>query len=158
MVFLSAPCDSGEAGGSLTSGPKVTLHFRCEVSYCSERHAGPGARRFAPWRTRLLLTACLHLRYHGSSPTTGSGRDWASKVDPRFVIAARSLEVDGPGSKRTLADVASVDAAGGGLPSGATLGSGAFGKVGTYLYNGAAVAVKELKVGVDEDSIGTGFP
>ena len=44
--------------------------------------------------------------------------------------------------------------AGGGGGAGAALGSGAFGKVGTYRYHGAAVAVKELKTGADKASIG----
>ena len=63
------------------------------------------------------------------------------------LIAAGSLDVvDGTG--RTLA--AEASSSGG----GAALGSGVFGKVGTYRYNGAAVAVKELKAGADEESIG----
>ena len=37
---------------------------------------------------------------------------------------------------------------------GTPLGSGAFGKVDTYRYHGAALAVKELKAGADEESIG----
>ena len=66
------------------------------------------------------------------------------------LIAAASLDtVDGSG--RTLATEAS---SGGGVDGGAALGSGAFGKVGTYRYHGATVAVKELKAGADEESIG----
>ena len=42
---------------------------------------------------------------------------------------------------------------GGGF-GGTTLGSGAFGQVGTYRYHGATVAVKELKAGADVESIG----
>ena len=55
------------------------------------------------------------------------------------------------GTGRTLAAETS---GGGGSSSGAALGSGAFGKVGTYRYHGATVAVKELKAGADEESIG----
>ena len=54
-----------------------------------------------------------------------------------------------------------MEASCGGASSGgalaAALGSGAFGKVGTYRYHGAAVAVKELKTGVDSENIGTVF-
>ena len=64
------------------------------------------------------------------------------------LIAAASLDtVDG--SSRTLA--AEASSGGGG---GAGIGSGVFGKVGTYRYHGAVVAVKELKAGADEESIG----
>ena len=73
------------------------------------------------------------------------------RVDPKSVIAAVSLDtVDGTG--RTLA--AEVSSGGGGGGVGVALGSGVFGKVGTYRYHGAAVAVKELKAGADEESIG----
>ena len=66
------------------------------------------------------------------------------------LIAAASLDtVDGTG--RTLAVEASSSGAGGG---DVALGSGAFGKVGTYRYHGATVAVKELKAGADAESIG----
>ena len=66
------------------------------------------------------------------------------------LIAAASLDtVDGSG--RTLAAGVSSGGASGG---GSSLGSGAFGKVGTYRYHGASVAVKELKAGADEESIG----
>ena len=70
------------------------------------------------------------------------------------LIAAVSLDsVDGTG--RTLAaEVGSGGAGGGG---DAALGSGAFGKVGTYRFYGATVAVKELKAGADEESIGAFF-
>ena len=74
------------------------------------------------------------------------GKEWATRVDPKCVIAARSLEVAGEAG-RSLADVV-------GAGAGAALGSGAFGKVGAYRYHGAAVAVKELKTGADEESIG----
>ena len=74
-------------------------------------------------------------------------------MDPKCIIAAVSLDtVDGTG--RTLATEASAGGSGGG---GAALGSGAFGKVGTYRYHGATVAVKELKAGVDAESIGALF-
>ena len=66
------------------------------------------------------------------------------------VIFARSLHSN-DGSGRTLMDVVGSGSASG---AGAALGSGAFGKVGTYRYHGAVVAVKELKAGADEDSIG----
>ena len=73
------------------------------------------------------------------------------RVDPKSVIAAASLDtVDGSG--RTLA--AEASSGGGGGAGDTALGSGAFGKVGTYRYHGATVAVKELKAGADEDSIG----
>ena len=73
------------------------------------------------------------------------------KVGAERLIAAGSLDtVDGSG--RTLAVEAS--SGGGDSSSGAALGSGAFGKVGTYRYHGATVAVKELKAGADEESIG----
>ena len=69
------------------------------------------------------------------------------------IITANSLHsiVDSPGG--TLAS----EATGGGSCSPSTLGSGAFGKVETYRYHGAAVAVKELKPGADEETIG-GLP
>ena len=71
-------------------------------------------------------------------------------MDPKSIIAAASLDtVDGTG--RTLAVEASSSGAGGG---DVALGSGAFGKVGTYRYHGATVAVKELKAGADAESIG----
>ena len=71
------------------------------------------------------------------------------RVDPKSVIAAVSLDtVDGTG--RTLA----AEVSSGGAGVGVALGSGVFGKVGTYRYHGAAVAVKELKAGADEESIG----
>ena len=69
-------------------------------------------------------------------------------------IAAASLATVGSGPGRTLAVEVSGSAGAGAGSSDATLGSGAFGKVGTYRYHGAAVAVKELKPGADEDSIG----
>ena len=99
---------------------------------------------------------------------TGTSRtDWASKVDPRLVVPARSLETTSgatsPASGRvaTLADI--IDSAVAGrvtplLSGGCTpLGAGVYGKVETYLYHGAPVAVKELKAGADEDSIGNTF-
>jgi hypothetical protein len=58
-------------------------------------------------------------------------------VDARFCVAA--------------ADLGYMDAHGGSLADGArlsvggALGEGCFGKVGTFSYHGAAVAVKELK-------------
>ena len=74
-------------------------------------------------------------------------RRWASKVPADRVITAASLDaVDGGGA--TLAD--EVGSSGDGA-----LGSGAFGKVGTYRYHGAVVAVKQLKAGADEESIGS---
>ena len=73
-------------------------------------------------------------------------------MDPKSIIASASLDtVDGSG--RTLA----VGASSSGGGAGAALGSGAFGKVGTYSYHGATVAVKELKAGADEDTIGARF-
>ena len=94
------------------------------------------------------------------------GAKWADKVAANQLIAAACLgtvegsataTASGTGSRvggtgRTLAAEAGSGGAGG---SGAALGSGAFGKVGTYRYNGATVAVKELKAGADEESIGT---
>ena len=77
-------------------------------------------------------------------------------MDPKSIIAAGSLgTVDGSG--QTLATLLATEATssgGAGSSSGAALGSGAFGKVGTYRYHGATVAVKELKAGADEESIG----
>ena len=70
---------------------------------------------------------------------------WADSVAADRLIAAVSLDtVDGSG--QTLATEASSGSA--------ALGSGAFGKVGTYRYHGSAVAVKELKAGAKEESIG----
>ena len=83
------------------------------------------------------------------------------KLDAKRIIAAVSLDtVDGSG--RTLATVATEagSRAFGRSSHGVaqpTLGSGQFGKVGTYLYHGATVAVKELKEGADGESIGA-FP
>ena len=83
------------------------------------------------------------------------------KVDPKSIIAAGSLgTVDGSESGQTLATLLATEATssgGAGSSSGAALGSGAFGKVGTYRYHGATVAVKELKAGADEESIGAFF-
>ena len=70
------------------------------------------------------------------------------------VVAATSL-VATDGSRLTLATVVAGGGGGGGGGGGATLGAGAFGKVGTYKYHGATVAVKELKAGANEESIGT---
>ena len=83
-------------------------------------------------------------------------RDWASRVDPRSAVAATSLEAT-DGSARTLADVVVFSGvnSGSGGGCGTPLGSGTFGKVGTYRYHGATVAVKELKTGADKESIGT---
>ena len=86
---------------------------------------------------------------------TGGGK-WADRVDPKSIIAAASLDF-GPGGGRsglTLASEASSGISGGGGDRGTALGSGAFGKVGTYRYHGAVVAVKELRAGVDEETIG----
>ena len=63
-------------------------------------------------------------------------------------IAACSLDTTDCSGRTLASDV------GGGSSSGAALGSGAFGKVATYCYHGAAVAVKELKAGADEGTIG----
>ena len=83
-------------------------------------------------------------------------KDWASKVDPKHVITARRLEV-GDGSGWTLVDVATAGQAspgGAAASDDAALGSGYFGKVDKYQYFGASVAVKEVKAGVDDESIG----
>ena len=68
------------------------------------------------------------------------------------LIAAASLDtVDGSG-KTLVAEIMSSSGEG----DDATLGSGAFGKVRSYGYHGAAVAVKELKSSSpDAESIGT---
>ena len=66
------------------------------------------------------------------------------------LIAASTLWVGG-GSTASLSDVVTA----GGDGAGVTLGSGAFGKVDTYVYNGAEAAVKKLKPGASEESIGT---
>ena len=88
---------------------------------------------------------------------SGSGIDWASRVERRFVVPATGLEaVDGSG--RSLADVVRSGTAGAaGAGAGTALGIGAFGKVVAYRYHGAAVAVKELQAGADEESIGMLF-
>ena len=68
------------------------------------------------------------------------------------LIAATSLDaVDGSG--RTLRAVVLL----GRGNSGAALGSGAFATITAYRYHGAPVAVKELKAGADEESIGALF-
>ena len=67
------------------------------------------------------------------------------------LIAAASLDA-ADGSGRTLAVAVS-----GGDSSDTALGSGVFGKVCAYHYHGAGVAVKELKAGADEKSIGACF-
>ncbi len=60
-------------------------------------------------------------------------------VDARFRVPAVDLLFAG-GRGGSLADRLPQD-------SDASIGSGFFGKVGTFTYNGAAVAVKELKTG-----------
>ena len=78
--------------------------------------------------------------------SASGGRDWASRVGPERTIQAQSLTaVDGSG--RSLADAV-------GTAAGATLGSGSFGHLFVYRHHGAEVAVKELRVGADESSIG----
>ena len=74
------------------------------------------------------------------------------------MIAAASLVSDNgmtsvTSVSRTLAD-GDDDSGDDGRVADATLGSGAFGKVDTYNYHGAVVAVKELKAGSEEESIG----
>ena len=81
-----------------------------------------------------------------------SSTDWASRVDAKSVIAA-SLDCT-DGSRGTLASEGAIGGGGGRTSGGVALGSGAFCKVGTYRYHGAAVSVKELKAGADEESIG----
>ena len=71
----------------------------------------------------------------------------------RVIAATSLLTVSGGGAARTLAAAVSNDSGGGG-GGDAALGSGAFGEVGAFRYHGAAVAVKELKAGADEVSIG----
>ena len=95
----------------------------------------------------------LHFVYHLIDVGAAAASEhWVHKVDPRFVIAASALEtVDAFGRAVTLADGVGVAAAAG---SDAALGSGNFGKVRTYEYHGALVAVKELKAGADEESMG----
>ncbi len=68
-------------------------------------------------------------------------------VDAKFLVSAVDLLfTDGGGG--SLADRRPVD-------SDTGIGSGSFGKVGTFSYHGAAVAVKELKTGtLDAASIG----
>ncbi len=70
-------------------------------------------------------------------------------VDPKFSVSARDLLFnDGRGG--SLADR---------IPTGAdsdgtdTVGTGCFGKVVSFLYNGVPVAVKELKGGAGDVSI-----
>ena len=78
-------------------------------------------------------------------------KDWAAKVPRDRVMTARQLySKDG----RTLVDVVGADEDGGTADATAALGSGAFGKVDSYRFHGALVAVKELKAGANEDSIG----
>ena len=70
------------------------------------------------------------------------------------LIAAGSLDtvtVDATGTASASGGTLAAEASSGG---GAALGSGAFGKVGTYCYHGALAAVKELKAGADEETIG----
>ena len=79
-------------------------------------------------------------------------------MDPRFVIAASSLEVmQDTGSRLTLVDTLGATASAGyGSAQAASprLGSGVFGQVDTYRYHGAAVAVKEVKDGGIGSSMG----
>ena len=73
-----------------------------------------------------------------------------SALPPRLVIPASSLEAVG-GSDTGVC----FGAASGTVGGGATLGVGAFGAVSVALYNGAPVAVKELKTGAaDKDAVG----
>ena len=70
---------------------------------------------------------------------------------PHDRVVKANILVATDGSGLTLATGGGGGGSGGG---GATLGAGAFGKVGTYSRYGATVAVKELKAGADNDSIG----
>ena len=82
---------------------------------------------------------------------TVGAKDWVARVDPEHAIPADALKIGPHAASVSLADV-SEDGAG--PDSGATLGDGVFGDVATYYYHGAAVAVKKVKAGADEESIG----
>ena len=82
----------------------------------------------------------------------GGRKDWASTVGLKAIKASELKTTEG--ADCTLADVARGTFSGMGAGSSTALGSGVFGNVSTYHYHGAAVAVKQLKAGVDEESIG----
>ena len=107
--------------------------------------AGARAWAAAPGGALLIHCRCVDV------PT--GGKDWASRVPHDRVISSHSLEMEGV--ERSLVSVV-PSGSGSSASGGAALGSGTFGNVGTYRYHGALVAVKEVKAGADEDSIGKG--
>ena len=92
------------------------------------------------------------------------GKDAREAAEPVIAAATGSLRVDTADGSGCTPPVAGVVGGGGGSCHGVgvALGSGVFGRDGTYRRyhgdgSGASVAVKELTVGADEESIGVSW-
>ena len=83
-------------------------------------------------------------------------KELISRVDPRFIVEFASLVNDSPRKARPALPLTGVgDLAPSSVAAArAPVGSGAFGTVAAFSYNGAAVAVKELMAGAAEETIG----